>query len=302
MTPRFDPGAPHKRPDARKDVRSARDISYSMSAKSRAGRAMIRSIENVTGRPRLIRMALGYEQDVARGEDFWAVMRRRYGVEFDFLRHGPEAIPASGPAVVVANHPFGILDGLALGAILSARRKDFKIVANSVFRKVGDLEANLLPISFDPGREAQALNLQSRKAGIEYLRNGGVIAIFPGGTVSTASKPFGKPIDPVWKNFTAKLVSQPEAAVIPVFFDGQNSRMFQVATHVSQTLRLALLIKEFGAKLGRPLRVAIGDPIPRAEIDARKGQPAALMSYLRQATYGLSPTPFADLSHGWNGE
>lgn len=275
-----------------------KEISYSWSARSRAGRAVIQTIENLTGRPRLLRMAQGYEREVEGGRDFWEVMQERYQIDLDMPGGGIENIPATGPVVVVANHPYGILDGLAMGRILSARRGDFRIIANNVFRKARDLDKVILPIDFAETKEAVALNIATRKAALEYLADGGIIGIFPGGTVSTAAKPFGRPMDPFWKTFTARMISKSEAQVVPMFFDGHNSRLFQIASHMNSTLRLALLINEFDSRVGEPLKVAIGKPLPPAEIKARSKDAKALMDYLRIQTYRLSPKPLKDFSYG----
>ncbi|MEM8624940.1 MAG: 1-acyl-sn-glycerol-3-phosphate acyltransferase, partial [Pseudomonadota bacterium] len=192
-----------------------RDISYSFSARSRAAKAVIRSIENLTGRPRLLRMADGYEREVEAGRDFWEVMRERYRITMDLRGRGLAGIPTEGPLILVANHPYGILDGLALGRILSEVRGDFKIVAHVVFRRAKDLEKVILPIDFGETKEAQRVNIETRRASLDYLADGGAIGIFPGGTVSTASKPFGRPADPVWKTFTARMIVKSEATVVP---------------------------------------------------------------------------------------
>lgn len=278
------------------------EISYAGTTPSPVGRRVIRAVENLTGRPRLLRMARDYERDVAAGRDFWAVMRERYRVRLDMVEGSPARIPASGPAVVVANHPFGILDGLIMGCLMASRRPDFRIVAHSVFSRAPEIERHLLPIDFGGTRAARALNLDTRRAALEFLARGGAVAIFPGGAVSTAATPFGAPIDPRWKNFTAKLALHPGAQVVPLHFEGQNSRLFQAVTHVSQTLRVALLIREFRAAIARPVRLRIGEAIPRARIEAHRGDPVALMDFLRGTVYGLPGRPFAHLGYGWNGE
>ncbi|MEM7059762.1 MAG: lysophospholipid acyltransferase family protein [Pseudomonadota bacterium] len=266
-----------------------REISYSWSAKGRAARALIKTIENLTGRPRLLKMALGYEDEVEAGRNFWEVMQERYSIDMAFEGGGLENIPRDGPLVLVANHPYGILDGMAMGRILSEARPDFRIIAHVVFRKAKDLEKIILPIDFGEDRAAMAQNLQTRKVALKYLAEGGAIGIFPGGTVSTAPKPFGKPLDPFWKTFTAKMVAKSEAQVVPMYFGGSNSRLFQVASHLNQTLRTALYISEFDAKVGEPLKVTVGKPLPQSEIKARARDSRALMDYLRQETYALSP-------------
>ncbi len=266
-----------------------KEISYSFSAKSRAGRTLIRSIENITGRPRLLRMADGYEQEVAAGRNFWQVMQERYRLRIEFVGGGLERVPRQGPLVVVANHPYGILDGLAMGWLLSTTRGDFRIIANTVFKKARELDEVILPIDFSETKTAQRLNIETRKSALAYLAGGGAIGIFPGGTVSTAATPFARPMDPPWKPFTARMIARSSATVLPVYFDGANSRLFQLASHLNYTLRMALLINEFDSRVGEPLRVHIGRPLPQAEIKARGSDPRALVDYLRRVTYALSP-------------
>ncbi len=280
----------------------AREISYASSASTRGGRTLIRVLENATGRLSLIRRAAGYEREVAGGRDFWAVMADRYGLSLDVVGGSLSNIPATGPLILIANHPYGILDGLMMGHILSQVRGDFRILAHRVFRKADDLNRIILPIAFDETKEALKLNIETRKTAHDYLRGGGAIGIFPGGTVSTAPKPFARPLDPVWRTFTAKLISKSGATVVPVYFDGHNSRLFQVASHLHYTLRMALLINEFRARVDEPVRIAVGEPIPDHELKARYHDPKAMMDFLRQRTYALSPEPLSSVGYGFEFE
>ena len=127
-------------------------------------------------------------------------------------------------------------------------------------------------------------------------------AIFPGGTVSTAPRPFGQAMDPQWRPFTARMVAKSDAVVVPVFFDGRNSRLFQVASHLHATLRVALLIKEFRARVGTSVGIAIGAPIPRAELAPFARDPKRMMDFLRERTYALSPKPLKSLGYGFEFE
>ncbi|MDH3262449.1 MAG: lysophospholipid acyltransferase family protein [Paracoccaceae bacterium] len=280
----------------------AREISYASSAATRGGRALIRAVENTTGRLRLIRRASGYEREVAAGRDFWEVMVECYGLTLDVIGGRLDNIPATGPLIVIANHPYGILDGLMLGHILSRVRGDFRILANSVFRKAEELNRIVLPVSFDGTREAQQTNLETRKTALDYLARGGAIGVFPGGTVSTAATPFGAPMDPGWRGFTAKMIAKSGATVVPVYFDGHNSRLFQLASHLHLTLRLALLINEFRARVDEPVRVAVGEPIDPARLAELRGEPKRMMDFLRRATYELSPRPLRSYDHGYEFE
>ncbi len=279
-----------------------RDISYAHSAETKGGRMVIKLMENTTGRMRLIKRADGYEQDVARGRAFWDVMVERYGLTLDVAGGALSNIPKDGPLVLIANHPYGILDGLMMGHILSETRGDFRILAHRVFRKAEDLNRIILQISFDETKEAMKLNLETRKTALNYLGDGGAIGIFPGGTVSTALTPFDHPMDPGWRGFTARMVAKSNATVVPVFFDGHTSRLFQIASHLHNTLRMGLLIKEFKKRVDTPVRVVIGQPITRDVLDPLSKDTRKMMDFLRKATYELSPTPLKSYDYGYEFE
>ena len=280
----------------------ARDISYAYSAQTRGGRTLIKLMENASGRVSLIKRACGYEHEVANGGDFWQVMVQRYGLNLDIVSGSLDNIPCDKPLIMVANHPYGILDGLMMGYILTHTRGDFRILAHKVFRRAEDLNRVILPISFDETKEAVKLNLETRKVALDYLNKGGAIGIFPGGTVSTAAKPFAHPMDPAWRSFTARLIAKSGATVVPLFFDGANSSLFQYASRLHYNLRMGLLIKEFRARVDTRVRVVIGEPIDPSEMKAREKDARALMDYLRQSTYKLSPTPLKSLDYGFEFE
>jgi len=109
-------------------------------------------------------------------------------------------------------------------------------------------------------------------------------------------------MDPGWRAFTARMVAKSRATVVPVYFDGHTSRLFQLASHLHTTLRMGLLIKEFRARVDTPVRVVIGKPIAQAEIDARAHDSKAMMDFLRKATYDLSPKPLDTQSYGFEFE
>jgi putative hemolysin len=279
-----------------------RDITYSHSAASRGGRAIVRLLENSTGRLRLIKRADGYEHEVAAGRDFWQVMVERYGLTLNVIAGSLRHIPKHGPLILIANHPYGILDGLIMGHILSTMRGDFRILANSVFKRAEDLNNVLLPISFDDTKDALKLNLATRATALNYLGQGGAIGVFPGGTVSTGAKPFSRPMDPGWRSFTARMVAKSDATVVPLYFDGHTSRLFQIASHLHSTLRLGLLIKEFNKRVDTPVDIVVGDPIGRDVLNPMSKDAKAMMDFLRKATYELSPTPLSSYDYGFEFE
>lgn len=277
-------------------------VSYASAAQSRAGQRVIKLIENATGRHGLIRRAQDYDTEVAQGRSFWEVMLGRYGMSVDLISGSLADIPAQGPLVIVANHPFGILDGLVMGHILSKRRDAFHILANSVFQEAPELAGTVLPISFDETKQAVKLNLDTRAKAIGALKAGGAIGIFPGGTVSTAATPFQRPLDPCWRRFTARMITKSNATVVPVFFDGQNSRLFQLASHIHHNLRVALLLKEFGRRADQPVKIAIGTPITPEAIAPFSHDAKAMMDFLRCQTYALSPQRVGHADYGFEFE
>ncbi|MBZ8119906.1 lysophospholipid acyltransferase family protein [Roseovarius sp. LXJ103] len=277
-------------------------VSYSSSAQSRSGQAVIKLIENATGRLHLVQRARDYDVEIAQGRSFWDVMVSRYGLSLDVVSGSISDIPADGPLVVVANHPFGILDGLIMGYLLSTRRGDFRILANSVFQGAPDLNRVVLPVSFDNSKDAMMLNLDTRAKALDFLKASGAIGVFPGGTVSTAATPFQRPFDPGWRRFTARMITKSNATVVPVFFDGQNSRLFQLASHIHYNLRVALLLKEFRRRADKPVKIAIGTPISPATIAALSDDAQGMMDFLRNETYGLSPKKIAHSTYGFEFE
>lgn len=279
-----------------------RDISYASSARTKSGQAVIRLMENTTGRLKLINRARGYHSDVAKGRDFFEVMTDRYGLSLDVVSGSLDQIPASGSLILIANHPYGILDGLMMGRILERVRGDFRIMANSVFCKAEDLNQIVLPISFESTKAAIDLNVAMRKRALAYLSQGGAIGVFPGGTVSTAARPFAPPMDPGWRIFTARLVAKSQAQVLPVYFHGHTSRVFQLASHMHPTLRMGLLINEFGRRVDAPVRVSIGTPIAPDVLGRFASDSKGMMDFLRKATYALSSDPEQNFDLGYDFE
>lgn len=280
---------------------SAKDISYASSARTAGGRVVIRLMENATGRQALLKRARGYGSDISEDKTFFDVMATRYGLSLDIVEGQLESVPWEGPLILIANHPYGILDGLMMGCMLSRLRgSKFWIMANSVFSQAPDLTRHLVPIRFDETKEAVALNIQSRKFALDFLREGGAIGIFPGGTVSTSATPFSHPLDPAWRNFTARMIIKSKATILPVFFHGQTSRTFQIASHLHYTLRMGLLIKEFRKRVDTPVRVSIGRPLSHEMLAPVAADPNQLMRHLWAATYALSPDPISP--HTWGYE
>lgn len=278
------------------------DVSYAHSAQSKLGRAIIRCLENATGRSALLSRSPNLRTNVHSTQNLWHSIMEGYGVTIDIMQGELGDIPVDQPFIVVANHPYGILDGLVMGSVLAQSGTNFKIIANDIFNKAREISDKILPISFKNTREAISLNLRTRKNAITHLSHGGAIGIFPGGTVSTSSKLFSQPADPSWRSFTAKMIFKSNALVVPIFFDGNTSRIFQLASHLHPNIRAGLLLREFKLRLDKPVRIVIGKPIPRCRIDLFKNDSRKIMDFLRLETYKLSPNKNQTFEYGYEFE
>ncbi len=265
-------------------------FSYAAPDDGLIKRQLIQVIERLTGQPRLKAMYLENRRAPREGESFWAAAIRHLELTIRCNEAGLARIPREGPLVVVANHPYGVLDGIVLSYLLSTQRSEFKILTNSVLYRAPELRPFLLPVDFSETREAVATNLRTRAESRQILKAGGTIVIFPGGTVSTAPTLFGRAEDPEWKPFTGRLVLESQATVVPVHFQGQNSRLFQIASHISPTLRIALLFKEVADRIGTDIGLTVGAPIPFTDLQSMTDR-RALTEHLRALTYALGEAP-----------
>ena len=263
-------------------------FSYSTADQPFVQRAVIQAIERFGGQRKLKRIYLQHQKSVKAGENFFdaAIRLLRMRVEYDVAALA--ATPATGPVLFIANHPYGVLDGITLTWLATQVRPDTKVLANDVLCQVPEAANNLLPVAFAPTREARETNVQSRRQAQDWLRDGHAIGIFPGGGVSTSEKPLkGPAVDLPWAPFTAKLLRMSNATVVPIYFVGQNSRLFQMASHTSLTLRLSLVFRETARRIGSRLQVRVGRPIPFSEI-AHIEDRAELVQELRKRTFELA--------------
>ena len=251
---------------------------------------LIGAIENLTGKPRLERLANDLlTSDIPPGRIMGEALRGlniTLEIDGDSLRR----IPGSGPLVFIANHPFGVVDGLALCDLASRVRKDYAILVNAVLCREPRLRPFLLPVDFRETPEALRTNLTTRTEATDRLARGEAIAIFPSGAVATAPFPGKKPVELEWKRFVVKLITRSNATVVPVYFHGENSFWFQLASYIHMNLRLAVLLHEVRNKMGKPLRVSIGEPIDPSEWRAMDPV-REVLPFLREKTMALGESP-----------
>jgi putative hemolysin len=261
-------------------------FSYATEDDPGLKRMLIRAIETMTGQPYLKQLYEEHRVNPIPGENFWAAAVRSLELKVVYNHDALLRLPRSGPLVIVANHPFGVLDGIVISYLASQLRDDFRVLTNSVLYQADEIRPYLLPIDFAETKEAVGTNLKTRADAKAHLTAGGCLVIFPAGGASTAPKPWSRQaIDAEWKNFTSRLIVGAKAPVAPVFFAGQNSRLFQIASHISMTLRLSLFFKEVYDKIGSEIHVRIGDVIPYGTLE--KIDRKRLMEHLRGLTYAL---------------
>jgi putative hemolysin len=270
-------------------------FSYAAPDDPRFKRMIIRLIERMTGQPYLKWLYDDHRAHPVPGESFWDSAVRRLELKVVGNEEQLALWPKTGPLIVVSNHPYGVLDGVVICHLVSKVRQDFRVLTNSVLYRAEEIREYLLPIDFSETQEALKTNLKSRAEAKAHLMKGGCLVIFPAGGVSTTPTVWHKrAVDTDWKTFTARLIAQAKAPVAPVFFAGQNSRLFQLASHVSMTLRLSLLFKEVHDRIGSEIPVRIGTPIPFDRLPLTDDR-HAFMNRLRQLTYdlgdGVSPPP-----------
>ncbi len=195
-------------------------------------------------------------------------------------------VPRTGAALVVANHPFGILDGVVLGALLTRVRQDVKILTNYLVSAVEELAG--LCIYLDPfaRASAQRVNVAGLRQAVAHLRRGGLLVMFPAGEVSHWHFRHGEVTDPEWSSAAARLVRLTGAPAIPLLFAGRNSVSYHLLGAVHPKLRTIQLPREFLNKAGKEIRLRIGTPIA-AEKLGRINNDQQATNYLRWRTYLL---------------
>jgi|SRR5579864_2703121 len=195
-------------------------------------------------------------------------------------------IRATGPCVVVANHPYGMLDGAILAVLLTRARPDVKILTNYFLADIPELSDHCIFVDpFHTDRSIES-NRRAVRQAMSWLHQGGMLAMFPAGEVSHWQMPAAHIADPEWNDTAARLIRRTGASALPIFFCGRNSLGFQLLSMVHPKLRTAFLLQEFLQQEGKTVEVRVGSPI---ESDAIANLPGdrEVTEYLRWRTYLL---------------
>lgn len=265
------------------------ELSYANDSDPLLKRTIIRSVEGLSGRKRYVRLYETWRRDViGKSNRVFGRMLELIDIRLTVRGAWPPANLPDTPVVIIANHPYGIGDGIAVLSLAEQLGRPFRILINDQLLKVPEMRPFSLPISFDETREALLLNMATRNEAVRLLKEGVTIVVFPAGGVATAPSGFGRAEDLPWKMFPAKLIQSARASVIPVYFEGQNGWLFHLVSRFSLTLRLSLLVREFCRLSGSDIQTRIGEIIKWDELRGIADR-KDMLTRLYTAVFSLAP-------------
>ena len=265
-----------------------RKLSYANTFTNPIQRNIIKSLEFLTGKLYLLRKVRQFEKmGIPVGQPFWKQALDLLGINLLTKQSEISKIPKEGSLVITANHPHGLVDGMVLAELIGKVRTDYKILTRSLLTGVKQIDQFMIPVPFDHEENALKKSLEMRKKAMDHLEKGGVIVVFPSGKVASSETMFGNVVEGEWNPFTAKLIQKSGANVLPIFFPGANSRIYQIANQISATLRQGLLIYEVVHAMNKPQKPLVGDLIKQNELSSWKDDPRGFMRWLRDKTLEL---------------
>lgn len=225
------------------------------------------------------------------------------GAALDFLdikceatRGSLSTVPKQGPVVVVANHPFGGVEGVILAHLLRQIRPDVKLLANHLLGRIPELRDFFIFVDPFETRDALRKNIQPMREAIEWVKDGGLLVVFPSGTVSHFQVQSREVSDPPWHPSIGRLVRKSRACVVPFFFAGTNGPLFQLLGLVHPLLRTAMLPRELVNRMHTTIEFKVGKPVRFEKLDGFSSD-ERLVNYLRVRSYLLADQ-LADPFHG----
>ncbi|NOH72725.1 lysophospholipid acyltransferase family protein [Vibrio pectenicida] len=216
--------------------------------------------------------------------DFMHEALKRIGTQYRVDYGSLDSIPTEGSLLIVANHPFGGIEGVILASLISKVRKDVKVLANELLKRIPELDDLFIGVDVFGGKQARLTNSKAIKSAHKHLKQGGVLILFPAGEVSAWQPHDNKITDKVWSKSVAKFVKHAEATTVPIFINGRNSKLFYQAGRIHPLLRTALLGRELLNKAGQTISVSVGNAIPFSEFKGFEKE-SDITQYLRLNTY-----------------
>ena len=249
-----------------------RSLSYASTFEDPFKATLIRIIEAFTGKLTVLRLIRKFEKNAApTGQGFWRAALDVMGIELTTPQSQLDRIPKEGPVIVVANHPHGMVDGMIFADLIGRVRPDYRILTRSLLTVIDEVAGSYMiavPFAHDP--DALQKGIAMRTAAMKHLKDGGVVALFPSGSVAASETFFGPAVEEEWNVFTAALIRRSGATVVPMHFPGQNSRAYQIANKLSPILRQGLLLHEIVHSLNKPQGPVVGEPLDHEKVAAWK--------------------------------
>ena len=265
-------------------------FTFATAEVSRLGQLFIMIIELLTGKLKLKKLYDQYLLENRPPEFFWddAIKKLQLTIKTNFQEGS--YIPKKGKLIVIANHAFGVADGVSICSVISKVRQDYKMVTHKVLRQADAVKDKILPIDFNETKEALLTNINTRKEAETVLKNQGVIVLFPSGRIATKKnlKKHEKADDGEWKLWVSKLILKTKSPVLPIYFDGQNSQWYHMANKLGLTFRYSLCMYELKRKIGDDIYMYFGSLISYENL-AKIGDIKEITKYLRSVTYSLDP-------------
>ncbi len=221
-----------------------------------------------------------------QGVEFIDALITLLEINYKFEPNDLRKVPKTGPFIVVANHPFGGLDGILLIKVLSQVRPDIKVMANFLLKRVEPISDFFLPVNPFEDRQGIKSSVGGIRGAMEHLQKGGGLCIFPAGEVSSYDSD-NKIADRQWQYSALKFIKRAKVPVVPVYFHGKNSRLFHLIGKINPNLRTAKLPSEFLNKRKKPVKIRIGSVIPVKEQDGFS-EIYQFGRFLRAKTYSLN--------------
>lgn len=196
-------------------------------------------------------------------------------------------LPA-GPFATVSNHPFGALDGISLIHMVASRRPEYKVMVNMVLNRITAMQPNFIAVdqsaSDDPAKKA--VSVRGIREAIKQVRSGNPIGFFPAGAMSKVNRR-GQLMDREWQPNIIRLIEQLNVPVIPIYFHGSNSFLFNFLGVVCWQLRTLRLPSEVWRKSNTTIHVSVGDPISVEEQMKHRGSIEEFGRWLKEQTYAM---------------
>ena len=264
-------------------------LSYASTFDHPIKSGVISLIELLTGRLTVLRLIRKFEkQGAPTGQAFWRAALDTMGINLTTPQAQLNRIPETGPVIIVANHPHGMVDGMIFADLIGRVRSDYRILTRSLLTSIDEVAGSyMIPVPFPHDPDAQRKGVEMRAKAMKHLQAGGVVALFPSGVVAASQTFFGPAVEAEWNVFTAKMIRRSGAQVVPMKFPGQNSRAYQIANKLSPMLRQGLLLHEIVYACNKPQGPIVGHPLTQKQIATHDGDPRGFMAWLRSHTLSL---------------